>query len=126
MSQRASACVCAGAAVLLSANCHRLCFSLVPFLDPRIRLTCLPHRTSRPAMAANGGHPPPLLFACKCLNIRIHPQPHPHTDIPPPVEVAFKSVYVGEDGITVVCSTSDSSSSSWLMRVRSDSPGGHS
>lgn len=54
-------------------------------------------------MAANGGQPPPSHYACKCLNIHIHSQPT--QDIPPPAETGFKSVYVGEEGICVVCAT---------------------
>ncbi|TBU49005.1 hypothetical protein BD309DRAFT_852542 [Dichomitus squalens] len=50
-------------------------------------------------MAANGGQPPPEHHACKCLNIRIRPQPN--KDTPPPAEAGFKSIYVGEEGIRV-------------------------
>lgn len=53
-------------------------------------------------MAANGGQPPPSHYACKCLNIQIHSQPKPSEDVPPLVETGFKSVYVGEEGISVV------------------------
>ncbi|KAI0772048.1 hypothetical protein BD413DRAFT_51504 [Trametes elegans] len=48
-------------------------------------------------MAANGQAA--SQFACKCLNIRIHAQPT--QDTPPPAEVGFNPVYVGEQGIRV-------------------------
>lgn len=40
-------------------------------------------------------------YACKCLNIRIHPVPPIHVP-PAATDPDFTSVHVGDDGISIV------------------------
>lgn len=47
------------------------------------------------------------VFACKCLNIRIRPQPPPAGNVAPTSHSTpeYEAVYVGDEGITLVSVT---------------------
>ena len=46
----------------------------------------------------------PSSYACKCLNVRIHPAPPPGTP-QEPLDSSFTPVYVDEEGVRVVCTS---------------------
>lgn len=61
------------------------------FTQPRTILS-IAESFSKPVMADR---------ACKCLNVRIRPQPHERTTSPQE-DAEFEPLYVGEIGLTVV------------------------